>query len=152
MQPLRIPADWALRWNNFYEIDPDATIETLGFEPQISEPIGDLWDDFLFLYFSSSYLWWATRKDNLVSIAVEWAPIGDRNGEFVLSLGRSQSLKFPQQPKRTIKRKWCDAKISYNLNPPVISTGEFERVFCSRDRLEIVKVLESWLLEESNHP
>lgn len=150
LQPIRVPGGWDIIINLFYELDPDddlagRTILNLG-----KDSITDPWDDVLYDYFDHSCLWWAKRKDNRYQIAVEWSPMGCRDGRFVVTQGQASPIRFTHPPPKTLTKKRDDIEVSYHLDNPVTWSNCAGRVFESRDRQHVVAILNQWLADCSS--
>lgn len=147
LQTLQVPGGWRVIINHFYEIDPDDDLagrQILHLDPA---RIIDPWDDVLLYYFDHSSLWYATRNDGRYYLDLEWSPMGQRDGHFIIRQYHAQPIMFSHPPKRTLKQKRDNIEISYELTPPVIWPDSSERVFESRDRKQIVSTLNQWLCE-----
>ncbi|MEL6897300.1 MAG: hypothetical protein AAFP90_14455 [Planctomycetota bacterium] len=153
LQPIAIPVGWMILRNSFFSIDPDEDLSNheLVFHPGQPTQITDPWDDVVWQYFDCSYHWIAMRTDNLREITLDY-PMGVRDEEFRLREYHHQPVKFDQTPKQRIKRNFEDTKLIYELQPPIeeADRDEFDnpdREFCSKKRLEVVAVLEQWLVD-----
>lgn len=147
LQPLEIPGGWRVITNHFYQLDPDDDLtgrEILHIAPN---SITDPWDDVLYYYFDHSSLWFAVRNDNRFQFDVEWAPMGKRDGRFVIQQYHASPITFSHPPKRTLKQKRDDIQITYDLNAPVTLPDNPQRIFESRKREETASTLNKWLAE-----
>lgn len=150
LQPLQVPGGWRITINQFYALDPDETLVGRQLLHIAPDSVRDPWDDVVSYYFDKSWLWLATRADNRYQLGVEWAPMGDRDGEFMIQQFGSEPIRFAHPPPRTIQRKRDDISITYDLNDPVTWAREPQRSFESRDREKIAQTLNRWLAECSD--
>ena len=146
LQPLEVPGGWNVIINHFYQLDPDDDLsgrQILHFDQAVVDP----WDDVLYYYFDHSSLWRAKRNDNRCQFEVEWSPMGQRDGRFIILQHHSLPIAFSNPPKGTLKQRRDETQITYDLNPPVTWSETPERTFESRDRNQIALKLNEWLAE-----
>jgi hypothetical protein len=147
LQSLQVPVGWSVTFNHFYQLDPDDDLVGRKILHLESDSITDPWEDVLYYYFDVSYLWQAIRRDKSHLICLEWSIMGDRDGHFVLQQFDGSPVHFDQPPPQTLTKEHEKKQITYELDEPTTFPDEPVRIFESRDRPQVVDVLNQWLDE-----
>ena len=129
LQSLRLPTDWQISWNRFYEIDPPEII---------SDEYRDYFDEGMFFA-----MYYAPELGKKIGLDLGWG-YKSEGGKYILSLVYYTELKIRENVKQTIKVRKEGQTLNYRLEPNFTNdpSNWESAVLITRSRIEIVEQMD----------